>query len=190
MIRPASTPAASGLDVVYYYCDYADQSTLQLDRILGSLLKKLFLCHEISEHCETKLLQIYAGGTRAPAENALAAIFCSIVALHPGLYIVVDGLDECEKPVWQAMLKILKHLEDIQQSSYKIFITCVEEGSVSHHLAKFAYLQLSPEATIEDIEVFVKSSVRSKIEDGELRIRNSRLEQEIVSELVLKANGM
>ena len=177
-------------DVIYYYCDYADQRTLQLDRILGSLIKQLFLKHQIPKHIETQLLQIYAGGTRSPAESALGAIFCSICALHPGLYIVVDGLDECEKPAWQAILKAFMHLKDIQQSGIKIFVSCVEEGPLSHHLAKFAYLQLSQAATIEDIKVFVTSSVRSRVEDGELRIRNPKLEQEIVSELVSKANGM
>ena len=145
---------------------------------------------QIPEHIETQLFQIYAGGTRSPAEDALSAVFCSVVALHTDFYIVLDGLDECEKPVWQAMLKILRNIREIRQSSSKIFITCVDEGSVSHHLANFANIQLSQPATIEDIKVFVTSSVRWRVEDGELKIRNPKLEHEIVSELISKANGM
>lgn len=184
----ALTAVAS--DVIYYYCDYADQRTLQLDRILGSLLKQLFINHQIPEHIESQLLQIYARGTRSPPENALGNVFCTSVALRPDLCIIFDGLDECEKTIWQAMLKIFKQLADIRQSDVKIFITCMEKGPVAHHLTAFACVQLSPTATTEDIRAFVESSVASKIESGDLRIRNPRLEHDIISELLSKANGL
>ena len=186
-----STPSAKASKVIYYYCDYADQRTLQLDRILGSLLKQLFLNYKIPEHIELQLLQIYAGGTRLPAESALSAVFCSsIVALYSELYIVFDGLDECAKSVWQAMLKVFKQVTAMRNSNVKTFTTCVEEGSISHHLANAACIQLSSAATKQDIKAFVTSSVRSKIEDRDLRIRNPKLEQDIISELVSRANGM
>ena len=187
LIASPSTPAS---DVIYYYCDYADQRTLHLDHILGSLLQELLVNHEIPEHIETQLLRIYAGGTRSPSENALIDIFHLVVALRPELYIVFDGLDECEKPVWKAMLKSLEHLATVGQCNVKIFITCVEEGSVSHHLACQASVQLSPAATNEDIKTFVTLSVRSKIERGDLKVRNPKLEQDIIAELISKANGM
>ena len=190
LISLASAPAAPAADVVYYYCDYADQRTLDLDYILGSLLEQLLLKCPIPGHIETQLLQIYARGTRSPAENALSNILCSVVSLHSEIYIVLDGLDECEKPVWQAVLKALRDLGAIAQCVVKVFITCVEEGSVSHHVARYACLQVSPTITTEDIKAFVTSSVRSKIERGELRIRNLMLEHDIIAELISKANGM
>ena len=178
------------MDVIYYYCDYADQRTLHLDHVLGSLLKQLFLNYQIPEHIETQLLQVYAGGTQSPAENTLSDIFYSVVALHPELHVVFDGLDECEKPVWKSMLQILERLGAIGQCNVKVFITCVEEGSVAHQLASHACVQLSPAATIEDIGSYVTSSVRSKIEGGDLKIRNPKLEQDIITELLSRANGM
>lgn len=182
--------AAEASDVIYYYCDHADQRTLQLDRILGSLLKQMYLYHQIPDHLESKLLQIYAGGTRSPAEKALVDIFCASVALRSDVYIVFDGIDECEKTIWQEMLKIFKHLATLGQCNIKIVLTCVEEGPVAHQLHESPCVQLSPAATVEDVKAFVASSVRSKVECGDLRIRNAKLEQEIISELVLRANGM
>ena len=178
------------MDVIYYYCDYADQRTLHLDHVLGSLLEQLFLNYQIPEHIETQLLQVYAGGTRSPAANTLSDIFYSVVALRPELYVVFDGLDECEKPVWKAMLKILERLGAIGQCNVKVFITCVEEASVSHQLGGLACVQLSPAATIKDIRSYVTLSVRSKIEGGDLKIRNPKLEQDIINELHSRANGM
>ena len=150
----------------------------------------MFLNHQIPENIETQLLQIYAGGTRSPAEDELIHLFYSVVALRPKLYIVFDGLDECEKTVLQAMLKVFKHIVTLTPSNVKIFITCVEEGLVSHHLANSAHIQLSPAATIEDVMAYVTSSVESKIENGDLKIRNPDLKLLIISELTSKANGM
>ena len=186
----AAPAPTSALDLIYYYCDYADHRTLQLDRILGSLLKQLFLNRQIPKQIESQLLRIYAGGTRSPAEKALGDILCSSAALRSNVYLIFDGIDECEKSVRQEILKIFKHLATIEQCHFKIVLTCVEEGPVAHHLHKVPCVQLSPTATSEDIKAFITSSVRSRIENGDLRIRNSMLEQEIVSELSLRANGM
>lgn len=190
LICSPSATADSSSHVVYYYCDYADQRTLQFDHILGSLLKQLLFKHKIPEQIETQLLQIYAGGTRSPAENALSDILCSVVALFSEVYIVFDGLDECEKPVWKAMLRVFEQLEALGHSIVKIFITCVEEGYVSHYLASYPCVQFSPAVTNQDITAFIQASVRSKIERGDLRIRNPKLQNDIISELLSKANGM
>ena len=92
--------------------------------------------------------------------------------------------------MWKAILKILERLATMGKCKIKIFITCVEEGSVSHHLASHACIQLSPAATTEDIRSFITSSVRSRIENGDLKIRNPKLEQDITSGLISRANGM
>ena len=190
LMGSAPAPPVPASDIVYYYCDYADHRTLQLDRILGSLLKQLFLNHQIPEHIESQLLQIYGGGTRSPAEKELSDILCSSIALRSDVCLVFDGIDECEKKIQQEMLKIFRRLASIKQCNFKIVLTCVEEGPVAHHLYDASCVQISPKATAEDITAFITSSVRSRIENGDLRIRNSELEQEIVSELVLRACGM
>ena len=190
LIGSAAPSAASASDVIYYYCDYADQRTLHLGHVLGSLLKQLLINKEIPEHIETQLLQVYAGGSRSPSENALGDILISVVALRPQLYVVFDGLDECENSIWKAILKSLEHLGTMGRCEVKIFITCVEEGSVSHHLAGHACIQLSPAATTEDIRSFIRSSVRSRIDNGDLKIRNPKLEQDITTGLISRANGM
>ena len=185
---PASVSSVS--DIIYYYCDYADQRTLQLDRILGTLLKQLLFNHQIPEHIELQLLHTYSGGTQSPAEKALSDVFYSSVALRSDICIVFDGPDECEKGVWQDMMKILKPLATMDRCNVKIFLTCVAEGPVAHYLQDAPCVQLSPAATGEDIRAFITSSVRSKIEGRDLRIRNPKLEQDIVSQLVSRANGM
>ena len=190
LMETGSTPEIPASGVIYYYCDYADQRSLQLDCILGSLLKQLYLYRQIPETVESQLLQLFAARSQSSPDIALVNIFCSSVAILSDLYIIFDGLDECDKAVWRTMLRLFKQLAAIRQTNVKVFMTCVEEGSVAHSLNGFAKVQLSPSVTSADIKAFVQSSVRLKIEDGELKIRNPSLEQDIVSELVLKANGL
>ena len=189
-MRADSTSRIPASDVIYYYCDYADQRSLQFDCILGSLLKQLYLARQIPENIESQLFQLYAARSQSSPEIALANIFCSSVALLSDIYIIFDGLDECDKAVSRALLKTFKQLAATGPTNVKIFMTCVEEGSVAHSLNGFTQVLLSPSVTSADIKAFVQSSVRLKIENGELKIRNSSLEQDIISELVLKANGL
>ena len=190
LMGACSTPTIPASGIIYYYCDYADQRSLQLDYILGSLLKQLYLNRQIPEIVESQLLQVFAAGSQSSPETALVNIFCSSVAILSDLYIIFDGLDECDKAVWRTMLKVFKQLAAVRPTNVKVFMTCVEEGSVAHSLNGFTQIQLSPSVTFADIKAFVESSVRLKIEDGELKIRNRSLEQDIISELVSKANGL
>ena len=190
LMGAGSTPVTPASGVIYYYCDYADQRSLELDCILGSLLKQLYLNRQIPEVFESQLLQLFAARSQSSPETALVDIFCSSVAILSDLYIIFDGLDECDKAVWRIMLKLFKRLAAVRPTNVKVFMTCVEKGSVAHSLNGFTKIQLSPSVTSADIKAFVQSSVKLKIEDGELKICNPSLEQHIVSELFLKASGL
>ena len=190
LMGAGSAPKFPASGVIYYYCDYADQRSLQLDCILGSLLKQLYLNRQIPENVESQLLRLFAARSQSSPETALVNIFCSSVAMLSDLYIIFDGLDECDKAVWRTMLKVFRQLAAVRPTNVKVFMTCVEEGSVAHSLNGCTKVQLSPSVTSADIKAFVQSSVKLKIEDGELKIRNPSLEHDIISELFLKANGL
>ena len=190
LMGAGSTPTNPASGVLYYYCDYADQRSLHFDCILGSLLKQLYHNRHIPEDIESQIFQLYSARSQLSPETALANIFCSSVAMLSDMYVIFDGVDECDKAVSRALLKIFKQLAATGPTTVKIFITCVEEGFVAHRLNGFTQLQLSPSVTSTDIKAFVESSVRLKIEDGELRIRNPSLERDIIKELILKANGL
>ena len=98
MIWRNSTPPAP-VDVVYYYCEYADQRTLQPINIFGTFLKQLYAKHDIPEKIEEQILQAYAHGTRSPSTKELINILGQVLALRSRVVVVLDGLDECEKDV-------------------------------------------------------------------------------------------
>ena len=110
--------------------------------------------------------------------------------LHPPAYFVLDGLDECEKQPRQEMLNILKRISALKNASVRTFITCRDEDELLRSLHLYPRIQLTGETLGGDIKFFVEGSVRSRIESGQLKIRNPELEHHIVQELMKKAHGM
>ena len=72
----------------------------------------------------------------------------------------------------------------------KVFVTCREEERPLRYLGGFEKIKLSATASADDITSYITSTIRLSIEVGDLTLRNSALEADIVSKLVAKAQGM
>ena len=181
---------SSNVRVAYYYCDFADQRTLQTDRFFGTILKQLLPKDRFPEEIEPQILQTYGHGQRTPETHEIGDLVCSLMQLHPVIYIVIDGLDECEKQARQEVLNILKRISALKNASVRTFVSCRDEDELLRSLQLYPRIQLTAEALGGDIKSFVEGSVRSRIESGQLKIQNPELEHHIVQELVKKAHGM
>ena len=184
------TASSTNIRVVYYYCDFADQRTLQIDRILGTVLKQLLPEDQFPKEIEPQVLKAYGHGQRTPGTQEIGDLFCSLLQLHPPAYVVLDGLDECERQPRQEVLNILKRVSALKNASVRTFISCRDEDELLRSLRLYPRIQLTAEALGGDIKFFVEGSVRSRIESGQLRIQIPELEYHIVRELVKKAHGM
>ncbi len=181
---------SSQVMIVYYYCDYADQRTLQTERILGTIFKQLLWEDQIPEEIEPQILRAYRHGQRAPGVYEIMELVCSLIKLRPLAYIVLDGLDECEKQPRQDILNFLERLSTLSKTCVRTFVSCRDEDQLLRSLQPSDRIQITEAVLGSDIESFVKGSVRSKIDTGQLMTRNPNLEHEIVKELVSKAHGM
>ena len=175
---------------MYYYCDYADQRTLQTDRILGTILKQLLPGDQTPKEIESQILRAYRDGQRTPEVHEVVEIVCSLMQKHPVSYIVFDGLDECEKQPRQDILNFLARLSTFGKVSMHALVSCRDEDQLLRSLLSYPRINLTAVALESDIKLYVKSSVRSRIKSGELTIRDPDLEHQIVHELVDKAHGM
>ena len=176
--------------IVYYYCDYAELRSLQTHRILGTILKQLIPEDEVSSEMEAKILSVYKAGTRIPEPSELVDLVCSLVQLWPVVYIVLDGLDECEKWPRQDILRFLDRLATLANAVVHIFVSCRDEDQLLRSLKAYSHIQLTSVALETDIKSFVEGSVRARIVSRQLTIRNPELEHQIVRELVQKSHGM
>ena len=175
---------------VYYYCDYADHRSLQTNRILGTLLKQLIPEDGIPAELEPKFLKAYKEGTRTPETTDLMELIFSLMQRQPMVYIVLDGLDECERSARQDILSFLERLSTLAGASVRTFVSCRDEDQLLRSLNSYSRIRLTAAALETDIKSFVEGSVRARIVSGQLTIKNPELEHQIVRELVQKSHGM
>ena len=144
----------------------------------------------IPEDVKTLMLRLNTDETTMSDEEDLSDLFLLVAGSCKEIYFVVDGLDECDKHVWQKVLAFLERLARLQVPSVRLFVPCVEEDAVAHYLHNCPSIQVSAAILADDIESYIIAAVRSKIQLRLLKLRNPDLEGEIVAELVSKAKGM
>ena len=154
------------------------------------MLKQLLLGNQISKAIESQVLRAYRDGQGTPATHEIVDLICSLMQLRPLAYIVLDGLDECERQPRQDLLSLLKRLSNLENASVRTFISCRDEDQLLRSLRSYPRIQLTAEALGRDMKSFVEGSVRSRVESGQLTIQNPDLEHHVVQELVKKAHGM
>lgn len=185
-----STLGVNGEAVVYFYCDYADHRTLDTCTIFGTILLQLLRAKPIPEPLMAMIRNGYEDGLRTPETKDLIAMICAAVELFPQSFIIIDGLDECKKNVWQDILVLIKDLIQKRTPCVKIFVSCREEDQIMQGLSQYSQIQISTEVVSSDISAFIQGTVRSRLDSGELRIHNPILEKNITHKLEEKAQGM
>ncbi len=176
--------------MVYYYCDYADSRTLQAKHLFEAIVKQLIIQGLVPTEIECQLRQAVIGEARVPGETSLQRCILSTMEAIPGLYVIVDGLDECEKEARRDTITLIEQLLVHDKAAVKTFVSCREDEHILRSLDVHPCIQLSETMMAADIDAFITGTVGARVKSGELRINSSALEEEIVAELVTKAHGM
>ncbi|KAL9013111.1 MAG: hypothetical protein Q9173_002171 [Seirophora scorigena] len=176
--------------IVYYYCDYADQRTLQAETILGTLLKQFFVNSHIPEAVAKRFPPGYGDYAHSLDVSDLIDLVCLAIEQTSCTVVIVDGLDECEKNSRKEILNFFNRLQRIDTSIIKAFVSCRQEDQLLRSLQGVPIIHMTSSTLEDDIRLFVAASVNSRITNGELRVRDPNLAKEITDELVNKAHGM
>lgn len=177
-------------NALYFYCDYANPPTLQPVHIYRALLRQLFVKGLMTEAVVKSVVETLRVNINGLDEQKLTRLICDAVQGCPSLHVILDGLDECERDVQQAVTSTFCRLLAFEHSLIKILVTCRDEGHLLTKLSEFGRLQVSRHASAADMQSYISHSVTSDISLGNLTIRNSALKEEIISKLVEKAQGM
>ena len=176
--------------IAYYYCDYANQKTLQAVTILGTMLKQFFFNGHIPEELEKKFPRGYGKDAHTLDVGDLSDLLCVAIRRISLAFIVIDGLDECEKASRKVVLDLLHRLQEIENSTVKSFISCRQEDQILRSFEGVPMVQMTASSLKDDIQLYVADSVSSRVQSGELRVRDPGLAQDVTDELVNKAQGM
>lgn len=104
--------------------------------------------------------------------------------------IILEGLDECGANTAQ-VTELLVELTSAQQSTIKLFILSRRIIEIEQHLAEFPSLSIAAKSA--DLKLYIGAEIerRSQLSNHQkIRIRDPKLEEEVMDRLVNEADGM
>ncbi|MCJ1348383.1 hypothetical protein MMC31_006614, partial [Peltigera leucophlebia] len=184
--------AKSGNDyrVVYFFCQFDNAKSLTAPMILSALIRQFLDINTLPNSIETCLVNLLK--VPCPEARDLGLLLKDVLVITKCSFIVIDAIDECAKPEWNVLLKVLQDILISCSSVVKLFLAVrqviVEE---MEKICEWHY-----QATMNTSEV--NSNIKTYIEDvlaerkdcGELVVDNFELINEITDALVEGANGM
>jgi hypothetical protein len=130
----------------------------------------------------------YKDGTRTPSAGDLISILASSLATFSKVFIVVDGLDECQSSARRTILLALKQLMRLEHTIVKLYVTSRDEADIRASFTDHFSIQLMEDNIMPDISHYVSEAVLSRRQS---RLKcDDTLAREIVVALVEGARGM
>ncbi|KAG4276095.1 hypothetical protein FPRO04_07819 [Fusarium proliferatum] len=178
--------------IAYFFCTYRHERSQHMVNILSSLCIQLALQSEkafrILQEYHDQLFSSHHLSTKPTAEM-LTQILHRICACFTRVYIIVDGIDECDNRV-EANVKCLAELALSQGDDViNMALFSRDESIIRTRLEKdFSHVEI--EAHTEDLQLYVASELNEKIASKRLRLRDPTLKDLIMTRLVGEAKGM
>ena len=183
-------PQSETYAVAYYYCDYADQTTLVSRSIIGSILQQLLHNIQLSSEVADAIRHIFADDNASPTQQELKDILLITMSALPSSFLLIDGLDECDKETRRDVLSLIKWIIEQKVSVVRVYVSSQSDVQILNALASYPRISISSEMLSCDIATYVLDATQSLIQDRQLLLQNPELEQEIIAELIKRANGM
>lgn len=181
---------SSGDTVSYFFCSSDDERSLQSRVIIGSIIRQILEARALSAAIQLQLGQVDRC-TMLDTED-LEPLFFEALASLPKHFIIIDGIDECNKGEKCTLLDTLKKLYSKSPTNMKLFIAGRDSLYNDLHL-KFKPLYKrsvkGPDVQL-DIQNYIRDTIQEKLHQKLLIVGNTELLFEIEETLLQKANGM
>lgn len=178
--------------VVFVYCDYADHETLDARAMLGAITQQLLTPRpSIEEVIAVKIRKTYGDGMQSPSLGDLIEILEFIILhYHHRVYIILDGVDEAGLTTQEKLLISFAKLSTSCSTFLRLYFSTREITPTSDHFPSCLSFDISEHSVAEDIEHYIKASVRQRLHTLPVMLNNPHLEESAVLELTAKAQAM
>jgi len=96
------------------------------------------------------------------------ALLVKLADMYEQTTICIDALDEVEPSTRKNLLQTLKFVMENSKKIVKIFATTRMDVDIARQFEMFPRIELQPDDNASDIERFIKESIQTSIDDGEL----------------------
>jgi len=191
VVQRCMTLATESRAVAFFYCDYKDRNSQSAINLLGSLASQLARQHEKS----FDLLKAYYSALRPqhqlprrPEIEELTQLLQDMSNVFEDVRLIVDGLDECGDSAGEAS-RTLKSLVAGDHTMSMCILSRDEPDIREEFQSAFCdYIEIA--AHTKDLDHYVRSEMEERRKIKRLRVKSNDLKEEIVRQLVSRANGM
>lgn len=177
--------------LAYFYCDYADQETLDASVILGTIIQQLLIARPVMEDViAAKIREAYGYGMRKPSSDDLIKILDCIILEYQCVYIVLDGVDEASPDTQERLFANFAKLSVIHPRLLRLFFSTRLITLMPYHFPSCLSFNISDNVVSEDIEHYIKASVQQRLHNLPVIDNYPYLEERAVLELTAKAQGL
>ncbi|KAI6560168.1 hypothetical protein MCOR03_004459 [Pyricularia oryzae] len=176
-----------GCPVSFFFAQADDADSLDAETILRSILYQRLLNTNISEEMELKIRNTVS----TSAFSDVLDLLREVIPAPQTSYIVLDGLDECNKENRKMVLKALSALAS-PNNNVRLFLSARSslQEEVERYFPVIERLKLGHESTNEDIAAYIKGFIDERMDDGDLKVGDLSLLDEIQRVLTEGAQGM
>jgi hypothetical protein len=178
--------------VAYFYCDYKHEQTLKIINILSAVASQLA---RQSEKSYAQLEKYYDSLhsqhhlRHQPDTKNLIRVLKDMVTNFDDVRIVIDGLDECGDNIDEP-LDGLKQIIETQGGNVSIAVFSRDERDIRDTFESLKHAHIEVAAQSKDVDLYVRAEIEDRVRRKKLHIQKAAFKEEIIDQLVRKANGM
>ncbi|PVH94333.1 ankyrin [Periconia macrospinosa] len=191
IIQECLAMSTSDRAVAFFYCDYKNKETHDIRNILSTLASQLARQNTDS----FQLLKNYHEKLRPsnhlkkePEQDELIKLIHAMSDTFEDVRIIVDGVDECGNSAGEVSREL--RLMASQHDTMSLGLLSRDEQDIRDELddSFCDYIEIS--AHTKDLEHYVRCEIEDRMAKRRLKVKSIDLKDEIIKQLVSRANGM
>jgi hypothetical protein len=171
--------------VAYFYFDFRNERQ-RMDIMLRSIVWQLSGRSPLPYSALHRLYETLGNGTIQPQHVHLQGVLEDLLSELDQTYIVIDGLDECNKTDWKPLVQFIHSLCHATKNAPHLLFTSQPFEEFQQAFKNVTFIELDSIVSTDDIRSFVGSEV-----PGVRKwIRDDKSAKEVTEQIVQKSNGM
>ncbi|KIV79744.1 hypothetical protein PV11_07289 [Exophiala sideris] len=163
---------ARGMHTAYFYFRHGDTQRSTLISILKSILRQLTTSDQSQRLLPWCHDQLQLGNQLSPSEKTFRTMLRMMVLTLDKIFLIVDGLDECDQKDRKPLLTLLSELVsecDFQDpGKLRVLVVSRDEPDIRRNLPDFVEVAVKPADNERDIKHFIigwRQKIQAKFED-------------------------
>lgn len=184
-----TTKRASDVFVSFFFPRFDETESLRAETILRSILRQALEPNDLSRQIETALESMRQSSS-TEFEEVLELLQMGIAPLRT-FYIIIDGLDECERNDRRDILQVLSSLTS-SGSKVKVFMASRENISreITKTFRSIEHISMGCSSAQSEIAAFVEDTIQERLETEDLVVGDPALINDVKQALIEGAEGM